>query len=129
MKVEPRPGALSKEVDDFFSGHPESRAIFDAVQAAVQAIGPAQVRVTKSQVSFRRERGFAWAWMPDVYLEGGHAPLVLTLALRRRDASPRWKQVVEPYPGRFTHHLELRAPSEVDAQARRWLQEAWEHAA
>ena len=113
-------------MDDFFAGHAESRAIFGAVRAAVDAVGPAEVRVTKSQVAFRRKRAFAWAWMPDMYLKGGHAPLVLTVALRRRDASPRWKEVVEPAPGRFTHHLELRSPSDVDAQARRWLREAWD---
>jgi hypothetical protein len=32
-------------VDDFFAGHPESRAIFHAVQAAVDALGPAEFSV------------------------------------------------------------------------------------
>jgi hypothetical protein len=50
---------------------------------------------------------------------------VLTVGLRRRDGSPRWKQIVEPYPGRFTHHLELRSPGEVDAEVEAWLREAW----
>jgi hypothetical protein len=115
-------------VDEFFAGHPESRVLFDAVEASVAAVGDAKVRVTKSQVAFRRTRAFAWAWMPDQYLGGGHAPLVLTLALRRHDSSPRWKEIVEPAPGRFTHHLELRSAADVDAQVRRWLEEAWEQA-
>lgn len=115
-------------IDEFFAGFPESRALFDAVQAAVAAIGRAEVRVTKSQVAFRHTRAFAWAWMPDQYLGAGHAPLVLTLALRRRDPSPRWKEIVEPAPGRFTHHLELRSAADVDAQVRRWMEEAWEQA-
>jgi hypothetical protein len=41
----------------------------------------------------------------------------------------RWKQIVEPAPGRFTHHLELHTASEIDDEVRRWLQEAWEAAA
>jgi hypothetical protein len=53
---------------------------------------------------------------------------VLTLAFRTRDSSPRWKQVVEPYPGRFTHHLELYSVQEIDEQVRDWLRIAWETA-
>ena len=45
-----------------------------------------------------------------------------------RDHSPRWKQVVEPAPGRFTHHLELRSVDEVDDEVGGWLREAWEAA-
>jgi hypothetical protein len=67
--------------------------------------------------------------MPGVYLGTGHAPLVLTVALRRRDPSPRWEQVVEPAPSRFTHHLELRSPGEIDDEVRAWLAEAWQGAA
>jgi hypothetical protein len=115
-------------LDDFFRDRDGSRRIFDALGAAVDSAGPAEVRVTKSQVAFRRRIAFAWAWMPDVYLGPGHAPLVLTVALRRRDASPRWKQVVEPVPGRFTHHLELSCPEEIDDEVRAWLEEAWQAA-
>jgi hypothetical protein len=116
-------------LDEFFSGRNESRHIFDTLRATIEAFGPVEVRVTKSQVAFRRRKAFAWAWVPDRYLRGGHAPLVLTLSFARRDSSPRWKQIVEPAPGRFTHHLELHAPSEIDDQVRGWLQEAWEAAA
>jgi len=116
-------------VDEFLTGQPDSRCILNALHAAVDAIGPVEVRVTKSQVAFRRRRAFAWAWRPGAYLHGQVAPLVLTLALRRRDPSPRWKEVVEPYPGRLTHHLELRSPTEIDDEVRAWLQEAWAAAA
>ena len=112
-------------LDEYFAGQPDSRRIFDALHSAVDALGPAQIRVTKSQVAFRRRRAFAWAWMPGVYLRGRHAPLVLTLSLRRRDPSPRWKEIVEPAPGRFTHHLELRSTADIDDEVRSWLQEAW----
>lgn len=94
----------------------------------VDAIGSAELRVTTSQVAFRRHRAFAWVWMPSIYLRGERPPLVLTLALRYRDASPRWKQIVEPAPGRFTHHLELRSPADLDDEVRAWLQVAWEEA-
>ncbi len=116
-------------LDQFFEGRDESRRIFDSVKHAPDAIGACEMRVTKSQVAFRRKRAFAWAWIPDQYLRGHHAPLVLTLALRRRDPWPRWKQIVEPRPGRFTHHLELRGVSEVDDEVCGRLEEAWAEAA
>lgn len=115
-------------VDEFFAGHVESRCIFDAVRMAVDAIGPVDLRVTKSQVAFRRRRAFAWVWMPGMYLRGACAPLVLTLSLRFRDPSSRWKQIVEPAAGRYTHHLELYSAAEVDAEVRTWLQTAWQAA-
>ena len=115
-------------LDEFFAGWEESRRIFDALCCAVEATGAAAIRVTRSQVSFRRRRAFAWAWVPDRCLCGGHAPLVLTLSFRHRDPSPRWKQVVEPAPGRFTHHLELYSRQDIDEQVRGWLREAWEAA-
>jgi len=112
-------------LDEFFAGHDASRRIFDALHDAVGALGSAELRVSKSQVAFRRRVTFAWAWMPDVYLGEGHAPLVLTLSFRRPDPSPRWKQIVEPRPGRFTHHLELHHVADVDDEVRAWLQLAW----
>jgi len=115
-------------LDEFFAGHGQPRRIFDALLAAADELGPVELRVTKSQVAFRRRTGFAWAWIPQMYLAGRVAPLVLSVPLRRRDESPRWKEVVEPYPGRFMHHLELRDPSEIDAEVRGWLAEAWESA-
>jgi hypothetical protein len=63
-----------------------------------------------------------------MYLHGNTAPLVLSVALRRRDESPRWKEIVEPAPGRFMHHLALYSPAEIDGAVLRWLQEAWEQA-
>ena len=116
---------LMMTLDDFFSGQGESRELFEAVRRAVDEIGPAEVRVTKSQVAFCRRKAFAWVWMPSQYLRRKAAPLVLTLGFRYRNNSPRWKKIVEPYPGRFTHHLELHSTTEVDDEVRRWLREAW----
>jgi hypothetical protein len=38
------------------------------------------------------------------------------------------REVVEPYPGRFTHHLELYETADVDAEVVQWLRQAWEEA-
>ncbi|GMU40911.1 MAG: hypothetical protein AMXMBFR23_17770 [Chloroflexota bacterium] len=102
--------------------------MFDVVRAAVMAVGPAEVRVTKSQVAFSHRRGFAWAWTPDRYLGAEVAPLVLSVSLDRLDVSRRWKEVVRVPGDHWMHHLELRDASEVDAEVAGWLAEAWEAA-
>lgn len=115
-------------LDEFFSGYEDSRALFDTLRTRIDALGPTEMRVGKSQVAFARARAFAWAWIPDRYLNGGHAPLVLSVSLGRRDRSPRWKQVVEPAPGRFMHHLELHDATQIDADVDCWLREAFDGA-
>lgn len=115
-------------LDDYFSGREQSRQLFDAVHRAVAVFGLVELRVSKSQVAFRRRKAFAWVWIPGKYLGGETAPLVLTLSLPNRSPSSRWKQIVEPYPGRFTHHLELYTAEQVDDEVYQWLRQAWEDA-
>ena len=119
---------LAEELEAFFNGYPKSRSLFDALRGEVEALGQVALRVGKSQVAFQRKRNFAFAWIPERYLKGQRelAPLVLTLGLRHKNESPRWKEIVEPHPGRFTHHLELRESGEIDEEVRNWLREAWE---
>lgn len=112
-------------LEKFFAGHDQARVLFEAVSRVIDSIGEADMRVTNSQIAFSRRIGIAWVWMPAMYLRGKIAPLVLSVALPFRDASPRWKQIVLPHPGRYMHHLELRDVSEVDDEVRRWLQIAW----
>jgi hypothetical protein len=59
---------LSLTVEKYFEDREESRSIFDVVRAAVTEAGPSEMRVTKSQISFRRRRAFAWVWIPEKYL-------------------------------------------------------------
>jgi predicted transport protein len=114
--------------DEFLSDKPLPKKLFATVRQEVEALGGTSLRVTKSQIAFRRRRNFAWVWMPGQYLKGKVAPLVLTVALPFRDKSPRWKEIVEPVPGRFTHHLELNDPADIDEDVRNWLRQAWEAA-
>lgn len=116
-------------LDEFFLGFEDSRALYEALAAKLDQLELVKVLVTKSQIAWVRRRAFAWAWLPDRYLGSGHAPLVLSVALDRRDDSRRWKQVVEPSPGHFMHHMELRSTSEIDDDVSRWLREAWAAAA
>jgi hypothetical protein len=112
-------------LDEYFAGKDESRRLFDFLCEAVAVFASTEMRVTKSQVAFYRRKAFAWAWIPGKYLHGRVAPLVLTLSLPFKDPSPRWKEIMEPRPGRFTHHLELHSTSEIDDEVYEWVRRAW----
>ena len=116
-------------LDEYFKEKDESRKIFDSLRSVIQTFDGVKMRVTKSQVAFYRRKSFAWAWIPGKYVRGKVALLVLTLSLSFKDASPRWKEIVEPRPGRFTHHLELHFISDIDDEVREWVRAAWTEAA
>ena len=94
----------------------------------INTLGPVELRVTKSQIALYRTRPFAWIWIPEKHLHRKAAPLVLSISFPHRYPSARWKQVVEPAPGRFMHHLEIHSAYDIDDEAFRWLQEAWTNA-
>ena len=112
----------------FFADHPAALAVFEAVRDAIASIGQAEVRTSRSQVAFRRRRGFAYLWLPGRWLARPGAEVVLSLALGRLDPSPRWKQVAHPSPAIWMHHLEVHDLADVDDEVRAWLCEAFEHA-
>lgn len=122
------PGRMDEAARSFFHGRPEAAKLYAHVDRLLRSIGDFECRVTKSQIAFRRRRGFAWVWTPDRWLQDDTAPLVLSVALGRRDASQRWKEVVEPQAGRWMHHLEVRSASDLDDEVASWLREAWAQA-
>ena len=110
--------------EDLFDGFPRSLAVCRAVERAVSSIGDASVVVSKSQVAFRRRRGFAYVWRPGQYVDSD-VPAVLSLALAHEVVSDRFKEVVHPSTHVWMHHLELDDAAEVDDQVRAWLREAY----
>lgn len=88
----------------------------------------ARKRVSRTQVSWLRRRGFAILWSAQRWQGAGAAPVVLTLAFAAPDPSPRWKEVYEVRPGLLNHHLEIRSLDQVDDEVLGWIDRAWEQA-
>lgn len=91
------------------------------------ALGPMEIRVSKSQIAFRRRRGFAYLWRPGTYVKSV-VPLVLSLALPYQAASARFKEIVHPSPRIWMHHLELLDSGGLDADVEHWMRQAYEAA-
>lgn len=118
------PAALTA-VGPFLAGTELGATAFGWMCGVVAGLGPATVRLTATQVAWRHRVGFAWLWLPGRWLAQPRAEVVLSLGLRQRLDSARFAEVVEPYPGRFMHHLELRSPQDLDATLAGWVSAAY----
>jgi hypothetical protein len=116
---------MDKKVSQYFSKIPGSEALFHQLAKACAALGDGTYEVQSSGAALGAPRHYAYAWLP-VRTVKDRPPvyLVLTLRLRRRIDSPRFVEIVEPYPGRFAHHLILSDPKQLDQELLGWLQEA-----
>ena len=114
-------------VDRFFKGSDAAGVIYGAAERMASGIGPMTVRVSKSQVSFRRRRGFAFVWRPGMYIKSD-VPVVLSLALPHEIPSPRFKETAHPAPEIWMHHLELLDSSQLDGEVEQWMRQAYEAA-
>jgi hypothetical protein len=122
------PSDAERTPAEFFAGSPDGYELFRVVERAVVALGTAEVVVTKSQIAFRRRRGFAFVWRPAQYVKS-NVPAVLALALPHEVKSGRFKSVVHPSTRVWMHHLELRHPEQVDAEVLGWLADAYDNGA
>ena len=109
-----------------FGGHPFALSVVDRVAAMIASVGEATIRTSKTQIAFRRRRGFAYLWPP--VFEGSGVEIVLSIALARHDRSARFKQVAHPAPRIWMHHLEIHDLAQLDNEVAAWLREAYDDA-
>ncbi len=117
------------DAEEHVAGHPTAIAVLTAVNDLLVGVPGVEIRTSRSQVAFRRRRGFAYLWLPGRYLARPGADVVLSVVLGRRDVSPRWKEVAHPAPTPWMHHLEVNDAAEIDEQVARWLREACDRSA
>lgn len=111
----------------FFDKMPAMLPVYARLREQLAAAYPdLGIRVGKSQISFRNRYGFAAASLPWRRVKGWPAEyLLVTFGLARRLDDPRIAQAVEPYPNRWTHHVLVQTPEEVDETLLRWIDEAY----
>lgn len=111
------------DVLSFFRDRPSELATYEALHREMGAAFPeASVKVQKSQIGFYGKHLFAMVSLPKRKRDPG---IVVTFGLGRRELSPRVETAVEPYPGRWTHHVPVTGEDELDGELLGWLQEAW----
>ena len=112
----------------FFDGHQAALPAYRALENWLYNAFPVvNKRVQKTQITFFARRVFACvsfarvkrkAELPDGYL-------VLTLGLPAPLESQRAAVQTEPYPGRWTVHIVISRPEDLDAELLSWIREAY----
>lgn len=120
-----KPGTWTLE--QLFASRPAALSLFHAIHRYFGSLGPVTMEVMKTQVSFGAKTKFAWVWLPQIWIKKQpEDSIVLAFALRRRIADVRVKQVAEPRPGRFMHHVVIRREADLDDEVMGWLREAYD---
>ena len=111
----------------FFNAHPGLLPLYEALRGKILAAQPdASVRISKTQISFRSRYIFAMVSLPVHRRKSWPEEcLLFSFGLGRRLDSPRVTQAVEPYPNRWTHHVLLPEPGQLDGEWMGWVEEAW----
>lgn len=113
-------------IDVMFEGRPGARALFYEVRRYIESLDPVTIEFTKSQASFRNRSKFAWVWLPQRHVrERSEVGIVLTFGLDRKIDDRQIAEAVEPYPGRWTHHVVIEEEYDLNEKLRGWLWEAY----
>jgi len=116
----------AREVEAFFSADPYVVPLYKALESLLFALGEVTCKVQKTQISFSSGKGFAYVWLPIHKVKGRPEHyFVLSFSLNHQITNPRIVEAVEPYPGRWMHHLILSAPEDLDEELMAWLREAY----
>lgn len=111
----------------FFEQKPAALPLYEAFeQRVLTEAGPARIRVQKTQITFCNPRVFACVSFVRVRKVKAcpAAYIVVTFGLGRRVDSPRIDAAVQPYPNRWTHHVWIERPEQIDDELMAWVKEA-----
>ena len=110
----------------FFDGKPLELSLYQTLFRRLDSAFPeGKVKVKKSQISFYGRHLFAAASLPvRRKKDWPEHCLVVTVGLNHKLDSPRVAAAVEPYPGRWTHHILVTTAGEIDGELMGWLAEA-----
>lgn len=114
----------------FWNEFPDMLPVYEALSGGLTARYPDMtVKVSKTQISFYNRHMFAMAstckkrkkdWPKEFVMVSLGLPYLLE--------SPRVLAAVEPYPGRWTHHIAVTEIAELDEELFRWIDEAYRFA-
>ena len=127
------PSEATAEELFFFGEKPGALALYLRFKKEVLAKrAPVHIRVQKTQITFANRHVFgAVSFLP--VRKAALRPanyMVVTFGLNRQViGSPRIDAAVEPYHGRWTHHVLISKAEEIDDQLLAWVREAYDFAA
>ena len=120
--------ALDMDTLLFFDGHQSALPLYQAFESILYASFPnVNKRVQKTQITFYNRHVFACVSFVRVKrkaeLPAGF--MVITLGLPGPLESARVAVKTEVYPGRWTTHIPVSSPEELDEELLSWVREAY----
>jgi hypothetical protein len=116
----------------FFDQHMDILPLYQAFEELLFDSFPVvNKRVQKTQTTFSNRHVFACVSFARVKrkTELPMRFIVITLGLPAPLDSERVAVKTEPYPGRWTHHIVVNKPEELDEELLSWVREAYDFAA
>ncbi len=116
----------------FFDQHMDILPLYQAFEELLFDSFPVvNKRVQKTQITFSNRHVFACVSFARVKrkTELPMRFIVITLGLPAPLDSERVAVKTEPYPGRWTHHIVVNNPEELDEELLSWVREAYDFAA
>lgn len=123
---------MDQDVLFFFEKAPNALPLFQTLEQKLREILPDMtLKVGKSQISFYLGHQFGCASLLAVRRKKDlPSPyLTVTFGLAYPVEHPRIAVKTQPYPNRWTHHVVIGQPKDVDEELLAWLKEAAEFAA
>jgi hypothetical protein len=116
----------------FFDQHMDVLPLYQAFEELlIDSFPVVNKRVQKTQITFSNRHVFACVSFARVKRKA-ELPMrfiVITLGLPAPLDSERVAVKTEPYPGRWTHHIVVNKPEELDEELLSWVREAYDFAA
>jgi len=109
--------------EDVFAASPIGLEIYRRLTDELRGLD-VDVRPTRSQIAFRRRRGFAFLWDPNRY-RSSPVPVVLSVALPYWLTSTRVKEIVQTTSRTWLHHIELNSLDDLDDELLGWVRTAY----
>lgn len=118
---------VNSDVLFFFAEKPAALPLYEELEKRIMSeLENVTIKVQKTQISFSNRHNFAFvSFLPARRAKSRpQTYMTVTLGLPRRIESPRIDAATEPYPNRWTHHLLISAPEEIDDELMAWIKEA-----
>ena len=113
---------MTQDELQFFAGHGAALPIYTELRSRVFAQWPdVEVRVARTQITFKARYGFAFVSTRRMGRRCPEVFIIVSFGLGREVRSERIFAASEPYPNRWTHHVIVASPDEVDGELMGWL--------
>ena len=111
----------------FFRDNPDALPLYQKFEKLVcSAIEGIEIKTQKTQISFYNRHMFACVSFAKVRKKSmrPNCYIVVTFGLDHQICSPRIDVATEAQPNRWTHHVLISEPSEIDGELMGWIKEA-----